>query len=918
MALRFIILAVLAAGCADDDLGPTKGPREPPRYTVGGTLQGLSGQLVLLNNGADALELSADGAFSFSEGLPSRAIYDVSLASSPEAQDCRVMNGRGIIGEDDVHTVYVVCSTRAYTLGGEVSGLSGVLGLANGDELLLVGREGPFSFPRPIADLSSYDVVVASQPRGEVCSVTGGTGIIMGADALGVAVSCVTLTFLLGGSASGVTEPVLLHDGLESLELTSDGDFTFVTPLSYGTAYLIEVEAPASLACTLSGAAGVMDAADSFDVGLSCEPLFRVAGSVTGLSGSLALAFGDELLELSGDGPFAFTTRLLDGTAFEVSIAGQPASQACSLTGGSGAIGGSDAVLAVSCVDAHGVHGSVTGLASGILALTLGQEVIELDGDGAFEFSALVAEGEPYLVEVGRHPAGRLCEIDGAAGDMGEADVAVSVECRVALLALEEIHVSPASGAFGDANGDGIRSSDDDEFIEISNQDTLAVDLEGFRLRSGSSSIATRFTFPPGAVLLPGARAVVFGGGTPQGGFGPAHVFAAGSLQLTNGGASVLLDAGGDGGLELASYTYSAADLPCPGGTCASIARDGAAWVPHTTAAGDVGILWSPGVAATEAVLKVVPAMSSPLAGSQTVSVGADVRLQLNMHVDADTMPAVQLLTGPCDTTGSPVLLASRGPGQNAGQVHLVPEPALAYASPYCVVAGVGLSSSITVPLLAEVRLDFQTRPAGSATASSVVLSEYGAADFSGHDEFVELFNPTAAPVDISGWSIQRRTASGGTSCWVVLPVGQSIAARGYYLIGGASYDAASYGGVEADWVGSGTTITGGNESLVLVGDDSCSIAGPVVDSVSTGVITDAAAALSLPAFPVTLTDGEALERKACYDSTADDDAGHGMLGGHLSRGNGERIGASSSDWLLRAAPEPQPDSQTELDECEL
>ena len=52
-------LAAMAGGCAGT------GPGGPEVFAVGGAVSGLSATLVLRNNGADDLTLSADGAFTY-------------------------------------------------------------------------------------------------------------------------------------------------------------------------------------------------------------------------------------------------------------------------------------------------------------------------------------------------------------------------------------------------------------------------------------------------------------------------------------------------------------------------------------------------------------------------------------------------------------------------------------------------------------------------------------------------------------------------------------------------------------------------------------------------------------------------------------------------------------------------------------
>ncbi len=60
------------------------------------------------------------------------------------------------------------------------------------------------------------------------------------------------------------------------------------------------------------------------------------------------------------------------------------------------------------------------------------------------------------------------------------------------------------------------------------------------------------------------------------------------------------------------------------------------------------------------------------------------------------------------------------------------------------------------------------------------------------NQQFVELYNAGASPVDVSGWQLQYEGASaprrGGPTVLATLPQGTSIAAGGYYLIGGPGY----------------------------------------------------------------------------------------------------------------------------------
>ena len=58
-------------------------------YSVGGTLSGLSGTVVLQDNGGDNLTLTANGSFTFATQLASGAAYAVTVLTNPRARPAR-------------------------------------------------------------------------------------------------------------------------------------------------------------------------------------------------------------------------------------------------------------------------------------------------------------------------------------------------------------------------------------------------------------------------------------------------------------------------------------------------------------------------------------------------------------------------------------------------------------------------------------------------------------------------------------------------------------------------------------------------------------------------------------------------------------------------------------------------------------
>ena len=124
-------------------------------YSVGGTVSGLTGTLVLQDNGGDNLTVTANGSFAFPTQLASGAAYAVTVKTQPSGQTCTVSSGTGTVGSANITNVAVTCTTNppvTYSVGGTVSGLTGTLVLQdNGGDNLTVTASGSFAFPTKLA-----------------------------------------------------------------------------------------------------------------------------------------------------------------------------------------------------------------------------------------------------------------------------------------------------------------------------------------------------------------------------------------------------------------------------------------------------------------------------------------------------------------------------------------------------------------------------------------------------------------------------------------------------------------------------------------------------------------------------------------------------------------------------------------------
>ena len=164
-----------------------------PTYSIGGTVAGLSGTVILQNNEGNDLTLTADGDFTFATEVTDGSAYAVTVLTQPSGQACSISNSTGTVATADVTNIAIVCSANTYTVGGTVSGLSGTVVLQNnsGNDLTLTTNT-TFTFSAAVADGGHYAVTISTQPASQFCTVSSGSGTISAANVSNVSMTCVS------------------------------------------------------------------------------------------------------------------------------------------------------------------------------------------------------------------------------------------------------------------------------------------------------------------------------------------------------------------------------------------------------------------------------------------------------------------------------------------------------------------------------------------------------------------------------------------------------------------------------------------------------------------------------------------------------------------------------------------------------
>ena len=203
--------------------------------------------------------------------------------------------------------------------------------------------------------------------------------------------------------------------------------------------------------------------------------------------------------------------------------------------------------------------------------------------------------------------------------------------------------------------------------------------------------------------------------------------------------------------------------------------------------------------------------------------------------------------------------------------------------------------------LLALIILTFifiKPRTLVHSAANHIVISEVQIIGDDVDDEFVELYNPTSDPVDLTGWRLTKKNA-GGTQSNLISSFDESIPAFGYYLIAKNEYD----GSVTPDrfYSASSSAITA-NNTIILYSDSGTT----VVDKVGFGSNVADFETATYSANPAA---NGSIERKALASST---DITMAFGGEDEIKGNSDDTDNNDADFVTQSASNPQNSSMSE------
>ncbi len=233
-------------------------------------------------------------------------------------------------------------------------------------------------------------------------------------------------SYTISGSISGLVGSVVMQvNGGDNLTVSSNGKFTFSTPVANNNTYNVTIlTQPAGQLCTVNTSSGTVSGGDVTNVAVVCSMdtnTFSVGGVVSGLNGTVVLQNNNgDNLAVSANGTvtfFTFATQVANNSPYSVTVLTQPTGQNCSIASGTGIILSNVINVTITCAaNTYTIGGSVTGLNGSMVLQNNSGDNLTISVNGDFTFAAAVAYGNPYDITVLTQPVGYSCSIIAGSG----------------------------------------------------------------------------------------------------------------------------------------------------------------------------------------------------------------------------------------------------------------------------------------------------------------------------------------------------------------------------------------------------------------------------------------------------------------------------------------------------------------------
>jgi len=328
-------------------------------YGYLGTAVGISGNTVVA--GATGAESGTGAAYVFveptnSEGVPTWASVHETTELPPSdggfsdvfGYAVAISGNTIVVGAPELTVnnhafqgaayVFTQSGVATYTIGGSVTGLTSgtsvtLLDTDNSDSVTVTYPATSFTFPTALASGADYAVAVGTQPTGETCSVTSGSGAVASANITNVSVTCTANA----AQPTGLTLTLSPNPASAGATVTATAT---ITPSSGISSVTGTVGFAASLASSFNPVLLCPQASVENNAGrwqATCQFTEGTAASYV-----IAAAYSGDALNQASNTQASLTVNAvavpltISPTALPAGTAGTPYSQTLTATGGSG------------------------------------------------------------------------------------------------------------------------------------------------------------------------------------------------------------------------------------------------------------------------------------------------------------------------------------------------------------------------------------------------------------------------------------------------------------------------------------------------------------------------------------------------------------------------------------------------------
>lgn len=253
-------------------------------------------------------------------------------------------------------------NTGPFKISVTVSGLVGsglAIDLNSGTETLLINSDGNYQFNTTVTTGTNFSVTIKTQPTlpTQVCSVSGGLGVVGFGNINSIIVNCDPLKYTIGGTITGL-------DGITGLTLTNSvdgstlgvavasGTFAFSQTYIDGTSYNVSVTTQPNHPlqnCLTTNGAGVIAGTNITNITIACTSIaFPIEVTAVGIgSGTLTIRNNNsEFLSISTNGLHRFPTNVVTNNSYSLQIVSTPPNHQCTLSSTTGVVTGTIPIIA--------------------------------------------------------------------------------------------------------------------------------------------------------------------------------------------------------------------------------------------------------------------------------------------------------------------------------------------------------------------------------------------------------------------------------------------------------------------------------------------------------------------------------------------------------------------------------------------